>query len=164
MDWDLLMSDRHQFHPLDVSGKDAAVAVLELQRESYAVEARLIGSNDIPPLHESVEELQTSGETFLGVLVDGRLVGFVSWKIEGATVDLHRLVVSPGHFRRGYGAALVRAALDANPDAERAIVQTGASNSPAKALYVREGFIFIDEIEPVPGLRVARFSKQLSGV
>jgi GNAT superfamily N-acetyltransferase len=101
--------------------------------------------------------------TFLGAFVDGRLAGAVSWKVDGETLDLHRLVVDPAHFRRGIGAALVRAALGANTRARRAIVQTGAANEPARALYLREGFTLVDEIEPVPGLRVARLSKQLGG-
>jgi len=149
---------------MDVSDREVAAEVLELQRQSYGVEARLISSNEIPPLHESLDQLRGCGETFLGLLAEGRLVGFVSWKLETTTVDLHRLVVSPARFRRGYGSALVRAALEANPDAERAVVQTGAANTPAKALYIREGFTFTDEIEPSPGLRIARFSKTFWGV
>lgn len=44
----------------------------------------------------------------------------------------------------------------------RAIVQTGADNEPAKTLYLRDGFEQTDEVEGVPGLRIARFSKRLS--
>ena len=92
--------------------------------------------------------------------MDG-VAGAISWKLEGDTIDLHRLVVDPGHFRRGVGAALVRAALAAEPTARRAIVQTGAANAPAAALYLQEGFTRAGEAEPVPGLRVARFTKRL---
>ncbi len=55
----------------------------------------------------------------------------------------------------------MRAALAVEPRARRAIVQTGAANEPAKTLYRREGFVPLDELEPVPGLRVARFAKRL---
>jgi ribosomal protein S18 acetylase RimI-like enzyme len=149
------------FLALDPSDPEVASELLELQREAYRVEASLIGSNEIPPLHESLEELQHCGETFLGVRVQGRLAGCVSWKFDGETIDLHRLVVDPAQFRSGVGTALVRAALAANPGASCAIVQTGASNKPAKALYLKEGFTLTDEIEPIPGLPVACFSKQL---
>lgn len=146
---------------LDVSDPVAASELLELQRHAYRVEAGLIESDEIPPLRESLQELQDCGETFLGAFADGRLAGTVSWKVDGETLDLHRLVVDPGQSRRGIGVALVRAALAANPGARRAIVQTGASNEPARALYEREGFTLIDEVAPIPGLRVARYSKQL---
>lgn len=147
---------------LELADPTTASELLELQRRAYGVEAGLIGSHEIPPLRESLEELQNSGETFLGAVVDGRLAGSVSWKFDGETIDLHRLVVDPVHFRRGIGLALLRAALAAHPRAKRAIVQTGASNEPAKTLYLRERFRLIDEVEPLPGLRVARFARELS--
>ncbi len=135
--------------------------MLELQREAYRVEADLIGSDAIPALTESLAELQSGGETFLGAFLGGELVGAVSWKLDGETIDLHRLVVDPSHFRKGVAVGLVRAALAAEPAARRAIVQTGAANTPAAALYLREGFKRAGEAEPVRGLRVARFTKRL---
>ena len=73
---------------LDISDELIAREVLELQRRAYRVEAALIGSNDIPPLRESVHELQVCGETFLGVFMEGGLVGCVSWKLKNETIDL----------------------------------------------------------------------------
>jgi ribosomal protein S18 acetylase RimI-like enzyme len=149
------------FALLDLRDVGAAARLLELQREAYRVEAGLIGSDKLPPLRETLAELQACGETFLVASLDGELVGAVSWKLDGETLDLHRLVVDPRHFRRGIGRALVRAALAANPTARRAVVQTGAENEPARALYLGEGFTLVDEIEPVAGLRVARFARVL---
>jgi ribosomal protein S18 acetylase RimI-like enzyme len=146
---------------LDLSDASIASQLLELQREAYRVEADLVGSNDIPPLRETLPELQACAETFLGALADGVLAGAISWKLDGDTIDLHRLVVHPAHFRRGIGVALVRAALAAELSVRRAIVQTGAANAPAVALYRQEGFEPAGEIEPVPGLRVACFTKLL---
>ena len=146
---------------LDLSDTEIATALLALQRQAYEVEAGLIGSNDIPPLHETLQALQSCGETFLGVLLEGSIVGAISWRVFDETIDLHRLIVDPLHFRRRIGVTLVRAALAAEPSVTRATVQTGADNEPAKALYLREGFELSDEVEIVPGLRVARFSKRL---
>jgi GNAT superfamily N-acetyltransferase len=146
---------------LDVTDRAVAADVLELQRRAYRIEADLIGSDGIPPLTETLEELRTSGEIFLGAFVDDDLAGAISWRLEGETLDLHRLVVDPGRFRGGIGTALVRVALAAEPDARRAIVQTGAANEPAKRLYLREGFEELDEVEAAPGLRVTRFRRDL---
>jgi ribosomal protein S18 acetylase RimI-like enzyme len=146
---------------LDLTQRRVASAVLELQRRAYRIEAELIGSDEIPPLSETLEELQASGETFLGAYLEGSLVGTISWRVDAGVLDLHRLVVDPSRFRAGIGAALVRAALAAEPEAERAIVQTGSANEPAKRLYRREGFEEIDEVEVAPGLRVTRFSRRL---
>ena len=146
---------------VDVSDPAVAAELLDLQRRAYRVEAELIGSDEIPPLRETLAELQACGETFLVARLEDELAGAVSWRNENGTIDLHRLVVDPGHFRTGIGVALVRAALASDPVAQRAIVQTGASNEPAIALYRREGFEPDGEFEPVPGLRVARFAKRL---
>ena len=146
---------------LDLADTDMAAQLLELQRRAYRVEADLVGSDDIPPLRETLEELVGSGEIFLGAQEDGVVVGAISWKLLDRTLDIHRLVVDPTQFRSGIGASLVRAALEAEPTAVRAIVQTGAANDPARRLYVGEGFEQVDEIEAAPGLRVARFRKSL---
>lgn len=146
---------------LDLSEQATAEALLSLQRRAYAVEAELIGSDAIPPLRETLAELQTCGETFLGALVDGELAGAISWRFEDGTLDIHRLVVDPRRSRQGLGRALVRAALAAESEAVRAIVQTGADNAPARALYLREGFEHVDDVEVAGGLRVSRFGRKL---
>ena len=146
---------------LDLSDEPTASELLELQRRAYQVEAVLIGSDEIPPLRETLAELQASGETFLGLRLSGALVGAISWRSDGETIDLHRLVVDPAHFRTGVGSALVRCAVGAVPGARQAVVQTGAANEPALALYRREGFAETEQLEPLPGLRVTRFAKRL---
>jgi ribosomal protein S18 acetylase RimI-like enzyme len=146
---------------LDLTQPGVACAVLELQRRAYAIEAELIGSYEIPPLRETLQNLQATEETFLGAYLDGALAGAISWRIDAGVLDLHRLVVDPHHFRAGVGTALVRAALAAEPDATRVIVQTGASNEPAKRLYRREGFREIGDVEVIPGLWVTRFTRRL---
>ncbi len=145
---------------LDLADRATAEGVLDLQRCAYRVEADLIGSDGIPPLQETLDELQAADETFLGAYVDGELAGAISWRVDGRTLDLHRLVVDPARFRGGIGTALVRAALASEPAMERAIVQTGAANEPAKRLYRREGFDELGDVEAVPGLWVTRFAKR----
>jgi ribosomal protein S18 acetylase RimI-like enzyme len=145
---------------LDIEHPETAEAVLALQRRAYRVEADLIGSEGIPPLRETLEELQACGESFLGAVVEGRLAAAISWRFDAATIDIHRLVVDPDQFRRGLGSALVRSLLEREPGAARAIVQTGADNEPATALYLREGFERVDEVS-LGGVRVARFAKHL---
>jgi GNAT superfamily N-acetyltransferase len=150
-----------QLERLDLAQGHMASAVLELQRRAYRMEAELIGSDEIPPLHETLENLQASRETFLGAYLEWTLAGAICWRVRAGVLDVHRLVVDPDHLRAGVGTALVRGALATEPEAKRAIVQTGASNEPAKQLYRREGFEEIDEVEVVPGLLVTLFGKHL---
>lgn len=145
---------------LDITDRNTAEAILRLQRVAYRVEAEVIGSEDIPPLRETLEDLRACREEFLGAIVNGAVVGVISWRFGGGTTDIHRLVVDPGHARRGIATALVRGALEAESAAERAIVQTGSANAPAIALYEREGFGRNEDVE-LDGIRISRFVKQL---
>src|SRR5436190_9565524 len=132
---------------LDITQMETAEAVLRLQRFAYRVEADLLGSDAIPPLSEKLDDLRNCNEKFLGMTVDRNLAGAVSWRLTEGVIDIHRLVVHPDYFRRGVGTALVRAVLELEPRAERAIVQTGADNAPASALYLREGFERTDVVD-----------------
>jgi ribosomal protein S18 acetylase RimI-like enzyme len=146
---------------LDIADSNTASAVLELQRRAYRVEADLIGSDGIPPLWETLDEVRACGEEFLGAVLDGGLAGAISWRFDEGTLDIHRLVVDPDRFRRGIATKLVQPVLEAEAAAQRAIVQTGADNAPAIALYLREGFEHVGEVEVGDGLRISQLAKQL---
>ena len=130
-----------------------------MQRAAYAVEAELIGSNEIPPLKETLEALQQSGETFYGYWVDEYLVGAISYKRAATLLDIHRLVVHPAYFRRGIGKALVQWVEQVEPGIEHIVVSTGTKNIPAKSLYTQFGFVEQADKEVIPGLFITLFEK-----
>jgi ribosomal protein S18 acetylase RimI-like enzyme len=134
-----------EIRPLDLRDVPTLEALVALQRASYRVEADILGARTLPALTEPPRRLRASGESFLGALEGGRLVGAVSWKRAGGVVDIHRLVVHPDCFRRGIAGALLDALAEREADAERAIVATGAANAPARRLYERHGFTPVGE-------------------
>jgi GNAT superfamily N-acetyltransferase len=136
--------------PLDLGDDATLESLVALQRAGYAVEAELIGAETLPPLHETPEQLRATGETFLGAHRAGGLVGALSFKRDGPTVDIHRLVVDPGAFRCGVATALLDALEARESDATHWMVGTGAANVPARALYERRGFSAVEE-RVVPG-------------
>jgi ribosomal protein S18 acetylase RimI-like enzyme len=148
---------------LHVGGSSGTVAeLLALQRAAYAVEAGLIGSDAIPPLHDTTETLVAAGLTWYGSRDATGLLGAVAVAAGPGLVDLDRLVVAPRAFRRGVGTALVRHVLDlAGP--RRVEVSTGRDNTPARALYARLGFVETGEEEVVPGLWVTRYARAGAG-
>lgn len=78
--------------------------------------------------------------------VDGlALTGFLL--AEAAAGELHILTVAvePAKQRRGIGAALLAATLDAGraEGLERALLELRASNDAAEALYRRHGFVVV---------------------
>jgi ribosomal protein S18 acetylase RimI-like enzyme len=145
--------------PLDLADESIAQSVLALQRQSYAVEAALIGSDDIPQLTETLEELRAAELDWLGTFDAAGLAGAVSWKLlDDGTVDIHRLVVAPRAFRRGVASALLDA-LDARFPGRATLVSTGRDNGPALELYRRRGFTVAREREAIPGLWIAELSR-----
>jgi ribosomal protein S18 acetylase RimI-like enzyme len=133
--------------------------LLEVQKASYLVEAALIGFFDIPGLQDTEATLQACGETFFGWFGDdGELAGAIAYIDDGEAVDIHRLVVHPGFFRRGIGEALVRHVLASFPG-RGFVVTTGAANLPAKRLYGKLGFAEKRTFEPVPGLLMTEFER-----
>ena len=144
---------------LDLTDEAIARSVLALQRASYAVEAALIGSVDIPQLTETLEELRAAGLDWLGAFDETGLTGAVSWRFtDDGTVDIHRLVVAPRAFRRGIASALLDE-LDARFPGRPTLVSTGRDNGPALELYRRRGFTVAREREAIPGLWIAELSR-----
>ena len=148
-----------QVVPLDLADEATLDRLVQLQRASYAVEADLIGAPTLPPMRETPEQLAASGETFLGALRDGALVGTVSFKRCGATVDIHRLAVDPAAFRGGIATALLDALEARHADATHWTVGTGAGNEPALALYARRGFRVTEERIVPGGIRWVRLGR-----
>ena len=148
--------------PLDLADDATAREVLALQRDAYAVEAALLGSDGIPALTETLDELRAAPEEWLGVSDDGGLTGAVSWRELGdGTIDIHRLVVAPRAFRRGVASALLDELDRRFPDRPM-VVSTGRANEPALTLYARRGFTILREREVVPGLVIAELGREPS--
>jgi ribosomal protein S18 acetylase RimI-like enzyme len=147
---------------LDLTDRKVVDEVLALQRVSYAVEARLIGASEIPPLRDTPTTLRDCGETFYGYRIEGVLAGAVSYKVHEEVLDIHRVVVHPGHFRRGIARLLIGHVADAVPGVRRAVVQTASENEPARSLYRSLGFRETGAYEPFPGLSVTTFERRLA--
>jgi ribosomal protein S18 acetylase RimI-like enzyme len=144
---------------LDLADDDTLHRLVALQRASYAVEAELIGTPSLPPMRETPEQLRASGETFLGAVRTGRLLGVVSYKRDGGTVDIHRLAVHPSAFRCGIAGDLLDALEAREAGAAHWTVGTGAANLPARTLYERRGFAVTEERVVPGGIRWVRMDR-----
>ncbi len=147
------------YRSIDITRETDALQVLNLQRAAYRIEAGLLERDDLPPLHETLSELRTSGETFLGHFEGETLAGAVAYRRRGWVVDLHRVMVHPTWFRRGIAQGLIQAVEAREPGWATMLVSTGSLNTPALRLYERLGFGVVREREVVPGLRVTLFEK-----
>jgi ribosomal protein S18 acetylase RimI-like enzyme len=150
--------------PLDLGDPDTLAALVRVQRASYRVEADLIGFDGLPPLRETPEELAAVEESFLGAFEGERLLGAVAFQRHSTWVDIFRLVVDPGAFRRGIATRLLDALDALHGDATWTTVATGEANAPAVALYERRGFEAVGRTTVAPGIRIVRFERRNAGI
>lgn len=138
-----------------------AERVLAVQRAAYAVEAALIGDDRIPALHEDLATLR--GRPLRWLLADEPTVsGALGYERTEDTTTIDRLMVDPGHARRGVGRALVEEVLRRTGDAP-VDVSTGRDNVPARRLYEHLGFRRLGEREVLPGLWVTDYRSARDG-
>jgi ribosomal protein S18 acetylase RimI-like enzyme len=137
-----------------------AARINQLQQESYAVEAKLIGYDGIPYLLQGVEEIISSRETFIGYQIADELAGVTSYEKEDPeSITICRMIISPAFFRRGIAKKLLNVLWHQEPGVRCIYVQTAAKNIPAINLYTKSGFHLIREFSVPDGLKLVRFRK-----
>lgn len=139
-----------------------AEEIVQLQKEAYEVEAKLLNFYDIPPLHDTSETIQNCSESFIGYLDQTAIVGALSYEKSNHELTICRLMVHPRSFRKGIGQKLLHHVEALHPDIHVFKVTTGSKNAPAKKLYVKAGFHVIGEIEAAPGVYLTQFEKILN--
>ncbi len=113
------------------TGGDVA-DVLALEREAFGVDA----------WSETAVREELTGPRRTAVVAraaDGRLCGYAVTSVAGDVVDLQRVAVAPAHRRQGLARRLLREALPGGPT----MLEVGAGNAAARALYAAEGFVEI---------------------
>ncbi len=152
--------------PADIS--DAA-EILELQKLAYQSEAALYDDRSIPPLTQTLDEIQKefSEMTFLKVCDSGRLIGSVRASIHDGACKIGRLIVHPEFQHKGIGARLILAIETEFPHARRFELFTGSRSEGNIRLYERLGyrifrtarlslrveFVFMEKLVPLRDLR-----------
>jgi ribosomal protein S18 acetylase RimI-like enzyme len=86
-----------------------AKEILELQKLAYRSEAEIYGDFTIPPLTQTLDEIQEDfrKQLFLKAVKDGRIVGSVRAFLHEGTCCIGRLIVHPDQQSRGLGTRLM---------------------------------------------------------
>lgn len=117
--------------------------ILAIQKEAYLTEAAIYDDYSLPPLRQSLEEieLEFQSKVFLKAEVRGVVVGSVRLLLAGDTCLVGRLVVDPQFQRQGIGSALLVQSESVFKAANRFELFTGTKSTGNIRLYERHGYI-----------------------
>lgn len=123
------------------STEDAA-AILELQKLAYQSEAKLYNDFSIPPLIQTMEELEVdfTSKVFLKAQVESKIIGSVRGYQAGNTCYIERLIVHPNHQGQGIGTALMESFESCFVQVQRFELFTGTKSDRNIHLYERLGY------------------------
>ena len=133
---------------IEKAQKEDLKEILKLQHLAYQSEAKLFGDMDIPPLKQTIEEVDEEFEkgTFLKVVDDsGAIIGSVRAYEENGTIYIGKLMVHPKMQKQGIGTQLLLAMENEFPNHRYELFTSSKSISNIR-LYERFGYkIFKEE-------------------
>jgi ech hydrogenase subunit C len=91
--------------------------ILALQRISYQSEAEIYGDDSLPALQQTLPELEADFAqwTFVKAVINGKIVGSIRFRRDGATGYIRRCIVHPYFLRRGIARRMITEAERALP-------------------------------------------------
>ena len=130
-----------------ISDSDAG-EVLTVQRAAFVSEAAIYGSVDMPPLTQTLSELEAElrSESGFTARIDGRLVGAIRFVERDDLLLIGRIAIAPDMQGEGIGRMLLEAAEEAS-SADVAELFTGSLSEANLRLYESCGYA---EHERVP--------------
>ncbi len=131
-----------------------AAELLTLQRACWVQEQQANPGVHIPPLHESLADLQAWLGTWTTLVLrsGGRLVAAVRGRLEGDAWEIGRLMVAPDLQGRGIGRLLLDAIeLAAPDDATGFVLFTGALSERNIRIYKKAGYRLLGPDPDAPG-------------
>jgi len=135
---------------IEKAGIGDAEEILSLQKEAYASEAELYDDHTLPPLTQTLQEIEAdfARQLFLKAVEEGEILGSVRAYQEGDTCYVGRLIVRPDRQNRGIGSRLMDEIEGRFPEAERFELFTGHRSEGPLHIYSQRGYE-VFRIEPI---------------
>jgi histidine ammonia-lyase len=140
--------------------------LLTLQRAAYVSEGQIYANASIPPLTQTLEELESelAGSIALKATIGSRIVGTARARLEDGTLHIGRIAVAPDMQGRGIGTALIERLEAEHADGAHTLALfTGDSNPANRRLYERLGYRETHAEVLDFGVRLVHLAKTRSG-
>ena len=136
--------------------------VLTIQRAAFVSEAIIYGSVDMPPLVQTLDELEAelSGSDGWVARVEGRLVGAIRTREDDGLLLIGRIAIAPDMQGSGIGQALLEAA-EQHSRAAEAELFTGSLSEANIRLYERCGYVETERVDQGGGVQEVYLRKSL---
>ena len=144
---------------------DDAGEVMTLQRAAFVQEALIYGTPEMPPLTQTLEEVESELHENIGcVALDGpRMVGAVRARLDGSLLLVGRIAIAPDRTGEGIGTTLLAAVerRGAEAGATEAELFTGSLSEANLRLYEREGYVETERVQGDDGTEQVFLRKRL---
>jgi ribosomal protein S18 acetylase RimI-like enzyme len=119
-----------------------APEILALQKLAYLSEAEINQDYTIPPLTQTLGEIEREFQTrtVLKAMIDGKIIGSVRAYLQEGTCYIGRLIVHPDFQNRGIGAKLLREIEERFAQARRYELFTGEKSERNLYFYQKWGY------------------------
>jgi ribosomal protein S18 acetylase RimI-like enzyme len=116
--------------------------ILALQKLAYQSEAERYNDFDLPPLLQTLTEIQAdfARTVFFKAIAEERIVGSVRGYVKDGTCYIGRLIVHPDMQKLGIGTRLMQTLEQHFNSAQRFELFTGHKSEPALRLYHKLGY------------------------
>ena len=143
------------------ASQDDLQEILELQHLAYQSEAALFGSKDIPPLKETIAELneEFNKGVVLKLVEDDKIIASVRAYAKNGTAYIGKLMVHPDHRCKGYGSMLLNEIEKCFPDCRYELFTSTRSEDNIR-LYQKFGYMIFDRKEITDELVFVYLEKQ----
>ncbi|WP_374954467.1 GNAT family N-acetyltransferase [Microbacterium sp. MYb62] len=141
---------------------DDAGEVLTVQRAAFVSEAAIYGSVDMPPLTQTLSELEAElrSESGFTARIGGRLVGAIRFVEKDGVLLIGRIAIAPDMQGEGIGRLLLQRA-ESSSDAAVAELFTGSLSAANIRLYESCGYAEHERVPDGDGTAQVFLRKQL---
>ena len=137
-----MIRDRNVEMVIEQGSIEDAAEILDLQKLAYQSEAEIYNDFSLPPMTQTLEQIQTDFENqlFLKASIEGRIVGSVRGRLDNETCHIGRLIVHPEFQNRGIGGRLMKEIEDRFSQAARFELFTGHLSERNLRFYGKLGY------------------------
>ncbi|MFX1314198.1 MAG: GNAT family N-acetyltransferase [Promethearchaeota archaeon] len=116
--------------------------ILQLQKIAYQSEAKIYNDFNIPPLHQTIEEIkhEASKTTFLKATINDKIMGSVRAYRDKGTCYIGKLIVHPEFQNQGIGTLLLKKVENIFTYIDRFELFTGFKSEKNLYLYQKLGY------------------------